>query len=237
MSIPIIDSHIHIFPAAHLETLAWHSLSNPLGTQHSVCEYRQASSSALHTDNDSTYLKGFVFLETDRISSLAPQSWNHALDEVSFLARIAAGTPLPGEGHETADRELCLAIVPWAPVPAGPQSLLEYLTLVRERTQTDEIWKKVTGVRYLVQDKPAGTMLGDRFVESLRWLGREGFSFDLGVEARQGGLWQLEEAIEMFQKVFTNEHGEVDLNAGPKIVISWSYPPFLITSVVLTNAF
>jgi L-rhamnono-1,4-lactonase len=36
----------------------------------------------------------------------------------------------------------------------------------------------------LVQDKVAGTMLGDGFVEGLRWLGRKGFVFDLGVDAR-----------------------------------------------------
>jgi L-rhamnono-1,4-lactonase len=65
-------------------------------------------------------------------------------------------------------------------------------------------------------------MLGDDFVEALKWLGREGFSFDLGVDARQGGLWQLEEAVEMMQKVFTNNA------SGPKIVISWSYLPLLL---------
>ncbi|KAL1957070.1 hypothetical protein VTO42DRAFT_6328 [Malbranchea cinnamomea] len=223
MPIPIIDSHIHLWAASHLETLAWHTHSNPLGSQHSISEYRQATASASKdpSTSDATYLKGFVFLETDRISSLAPSDWNHALDEVSFLTRIAAGTPIEGEGHEPADRDLCLAIVPWAPVAAGPEALREYMAKVRERTQTDEIFKKVTGVRYLVQDKPSGTMLGDGFVEGLKWLGQQGLVFDLGVDARQGGLWQLEEAVEMLSRVYAEQ------KSAPKVVINHMCKPNL----------
>lgn len=62
------------------------------------------------------------------------------------------------------------------------------MRLVRERTRTDAVWRKVRGVRYLLQDKPAGTMLKEGFVEGLKWLGREGLVFDLGVDARSGGL-------------------------------------------------
>lgn len=234
MAIPIVDSHIHLFPESHLNTLAWYSPSSPLGSQHSVAEYRQATESTSKdpATTGSTYLKGFVFLETDRISSLSPSGWNHALDEVSFLARIASGRPVEGEdeGHERADRDLCLAIIPWAPVPAGPQALQEYLARVRERTETgtgtDHVWKKVTGVRYLVQDKPAGTMLEDGFVEGLKYLGQIGLTFDLGVDARQGGIQQLDEAVEMLNRVFADERGEVDrTKTGPKIVIS-TFPFF-----------
>lgn len=190
----IIDSHIHLFPASHLETLSWHSEANPLGAQHSVSEYRQAIS---------PQARGFIFLETDRISSLSPNDWNHALDEVSFLARIALGTPVPGEGHSPEDKDLCLGIVPWAPVPAGADAVARYLDLVRERSGA--AWKAVKGVRYLVQDKPAGTMVEDGFVDALRYLGRQGLTFDLGVDARSGGLGQLREAVEMMKKVNDEE--------------------------------
>lgn len=208
MPTPIVDSHIHLFPASHLPTLAWYSPDSPLGSQHSVDEYRHASSS-ISTQSDITgskFLRGFIFLETDRISSVADEQpdspgWTHALDEVSFLTRIALGEPVPGEGHDATHKDLCLGIIPWAPVPGGSEALSSYMTKVKGRTQTEEIWRKVRGVRYLVQDKPAGVMLQPQFVEGLRWLGEQGLVFDLGVDARQGGLHQLREVVEMMDKL------------------------------------
>ncbi|KAL4766075.1 uncharacterized protein BDW70DRAFT_41315 [Aspergillus foveolatus] len=200
MAFPIVDSHIHLFPESHLPTLAWYTPNNPLASQHSVDEYRSAVKS-------STSLRGFIFLETDRLSSFeeletGKHGWTHALDEVSLLARIASGTPLPGEGHNAEDRDLCLGIVPWAPVPGGPDALEKYMALVKERAGSEEVWRKIRGVRYLVQDKPAGVMLQPAFIEGLKWLGRQGLTFDLGVDARQGGIWQLEEAVEMMRRVY-----------------------------------
>ncbi|KAL4910783.1 hypothetical protein BDW74DRAFT_2608 [Aspergillus multicolor] len=201
MSFPIVDSHIHLFPESHLPTLAWHTPgSNPLGAQHSVDEYRAAT-------KDHTSLRGFIFLETDRLSSVeepgpGKHGWGHSLDEVSLLARIASGKPMPGEGHSPDDRKLCLGIVPWAPVPGGPEVLEKYMALAKERVGSDEVWRKVRGVRYLVQDKPAGIMLQPAFIEGLKWLGRNGLTFDLGVDARQGGIWQLEEAAELMRRVY-----------------------------------
>lgn len=80
-----------------------------------------------------------------------------------------------------------------------------------------EVWAKVRGVRYLVQDKPAGTMLQDGFVGSLRWLGRLGLTFDLGVDARSGGLGQLREAVEMMGRVY---EGVTDRREAVTIIIS-----------------
>lgn len=215
MPTPIIDSHIHLFPASHLPTLAWYEHNSPLGSQHSVDEYRAATASipSTSTTTNSKYLRGFIFLETDRISSVIEEEfpnksgWQHALDEVSLLTRIALGEPIPGEGHRPVDRELCLGIVPWAPVPGGPAVLSAYMSKVKERTRVEEAWRKICGVRYLVQDKPAGVMLEPGFVDSLRWLGREGLTFDLGVDARQGGLGQLREAVEMMGRVYHGVEG------------------------------
>ena len=208
MSAPIVDSHIHLFPASHLPTLTWYEPGNPLGAQHSVDEYRRASS-AISTRSDTTdrkFLRGFIFLETDRLSSVknnGPHSpgWQHALDEVSFLTRIALGEPVLGEGHDATQKDLCLGIIPWAPVPGGPKALASYMAQAKERTKTESVWHKVRGVRYLVQDKPSGVMLQPLFVEGLRWLGQQGFTFDLGVDARQGGLHQLREAVEMMKQL------------------------------------
>lgn len=208
MPIPIIDSHIHLFPASHLPTLAWHGPNNLLGTQHCVGAYHLATSSSAPTFPDSThpvYLRGFIFIETDRISTIEEESgdgWKHVLDEVSLLARIARGEPIDGERYDYMDCPPCLGIVPWAPVPAGAAVLERYMARVKERTGTEDVWRKLRGVRYLVQDKPAGVMLQPGFVDGLKWLGRKGLVFDLGVDARQGGLGQLREAVAMMKLVY-----------------------------------
>ncbi|KAJ5082136.1 hypothetical protein N7532_011179 [Penicillium argentinense] len=213
MPIPIVDSHIHLFPGSHLPTFAWYNPDGPLSAQHSVDQYRHATSSVPATSEttDAKYLRGFIFLETDRVSSIEESEssgapgWKHALDEVSLLTRIALGQPVDGEGHGPSDKEFCLGIVPWAPVPGGPDVLRPYMEKVKKRTTTEEVWRKVCGVRYLVQDKPAGVMLQQKFIDGLRWLGREGLAFDLGVDARQGGLDQLREAVEMMGRVYSND--------------------------------
>ena len=150
------------------------------------------------------YLRGFIFIETARISAIEDlgDGWKHVLDEVSLLARIVRGEPVDGEEHRSVDCPPCLGIVPWAPVPAGAAVLEKYLDRVKETAGTEDVWKKVRGVRYLVQDKPAAVMLQPEFVDGLKWLGRKGFVFGLGVDARQGGLGQLREAVEMMKRVY-----------------------------------
>jgi L-rhamnono-1,4-lactonase len=193
---PIIDSHIHLYPASEVETLAWCKPSNPLHGQHSLEEYTVA------TDSPSS-LEGFIFLETDRKHDLESgaedgSGWELPLMEVDWLKRIALGTPKEGEGHTPEHKKLCLAIVPWAPVPSGAEILERYVDEVKKHAGGS--FAKIRGFRYLVQDKPKGTMLQDRFIEGLKWLGKKGYVFDLGVDQHSGGKWQLEEAVEMIEK-------------------------------------
>lgn len=208
MRYTIVDSHIHLYPESHLPTLAWHKPGNSIGGQYSIDQYRLAARAvpigAGKSDREPYSLRGFVYLEVDRKSSVDESNggWKHVLEEVSFLARIINGEPVAGEGHKPEDSELCLGVVPWAPVPAGQETMQRYMALVREHMGTEKAWRKVRGVRYLLQDKQAGTGLRDGFVESLRWLGREKLVFDLGVDARQGGLHQLREAVELCRRVY-----------------------------------
>lgn len=212
--VPIIDSHIHLFPSSELSTLAWNDPSNPLWKQYSLTEYRRAVSSS------HDLLSGFIFLETDRKTTpddsdgppnptAAPEeggySWKYPLQEVSFLSRIAAGRPRDEgeEGHEAKDKDLCLGIVPWAPLPAGPDVLGRYMDAVREtvlRDGDEGVWAKIKGFRYLLQDKPDGTMLEPKFIEGLKLLGRKGLVFDVGVDQHRRGRKQLEEAVEMIER-------------------------------------
>ncbi|KAI1081292.1 amidohydrolase 2 [Whalleya microplaca] len=193
--IPIIDAHIHLFPESELETLAWYKPGHPLAKQHSIEEYKAATGESQP--------KGFIFIETDRKNDLEAgakdgSGWEAPLQEISWLRRIATGQPKDGEGHTPADAALCTAIVPWAPLPSGPAVLERYLALAEK--EAGDSWPKVRGFRYLLQDKPAGTMLQDNFIESLRLLGRKGYVFDLGVDQHNRGRAQLEEVVEMIDR-------------------------------------
>jgi L-rhamnono-1,4-lactonase len=193
---PIIDSHIHLYPKSELDTLAWTKPSNPLYAQYSVDEYEAATGSP-------PSFEGFIFLETDRKNDLQTgaqdgRGWEMPLMEVDWLKRIALGTPRDGEGHSAKQKKFCLAIIPWAPLPSGAEVLERYVKEVENHAEGS--FGKIRGFRYLVQDKPKGTMLEDGFIEGLKWLGRKGYVFDLGVDLHRGGKWQLEEAVEMIEK-------------------------------------
>lgn len=196
--IPIVDSHIHLFPASALPTLAWQTPDGPLYKQQSLDEFKAA------TGTSDAVLKGYIFIEADRKSEAATaddSGWAEPLAEVEFIRRLATGQPLPGEGHSSSaeDAALFLAAVPWAPVPAGPEALERYLERVKEAAGS-ETWAKIRGFRYLLQDKPSGTALQDGFIEGLRLLGRRGFVFDVGVDQHRRGRLQLEEAVEMIDR-------------------------------------
>lgn len=194
--VPIIDSHIHLYPASEVSTLAWCSPENPVAGQHSVSEY------ALDTSLP-PQLEGFIFLETDRKHDLEAgirdaSGWEFPLMEVEWVKRIASGTPKPGEGHTAEQKKYCLAIVPWAPLPSGAEAMERYARLVE--LHAGEAWGKVKGYRYLVQGKPKGTVLTQDFIDGLRWLGKNGFSFDHGIDHHRDGDWALDETVEMIAR-------------------------------------
>ncbi|AEO62349.1 uncharacterized protein THITE_2106433 [Thermothielavioides terrestris NRRL 8126] len=191
--LPIIDSHIHLYPSSELSTLAWLTPDHPLASQHSVTEFRAATCTS-----PSQSLSGFILVEADRANS-SSQDWTFPLQEIAWMRRLATGTPREGEGHAPADAPLCLGLVPWAPLDRGPAELERYLAAA-EREAGPEAWPKVKGFRYLLQDKPARVALADEFVEGLKVLGRRGFVFEVGVDQHRRGKAQLEEVVEMIDR-------------------------------------
>ncbi|PHH66932.1 hypothetical protein CDD81_5284 [Ophiocordyceps australis] len=186
--LPIIDAHIHLWPSAEASSLAWYSPSHPLLSQQSMTQYRAATAPA-------PCLAGFVFVEADRKHKLDTEDWTGPLDEVRWMRRLLVGQPRDGEGHTAADASLCLGLVPWAPVPCGPDVLQRYLHEAEQAA--GEAWPKVKGFRYLLQDKPAGTMLEKDFIDSLKLLGRKRFVFEVAVDQHRRGNKHLEEVVEM----------------------------------------
>ncbi|SPN97270.1 related to L-rhamnono-gamma-lactonase [Cephalotrichum gorgonifer] len=187
--VPIIDCHIHLYPEAEIPTLAWAKPGDPLAVEHGIPEYDAVTAPI-------PSLKGFVLVETDRKSDLTEDGWKLPLMEVAWFARVATGKPNPGEVFSEGTAERCLGIIPWAPVPAGPAALEKYIEKARE-VAGEEAWRKVKGFRYLLQDKPHGTMLTEEFIEGVQYLGRKGYIFSLGVDSHRRGKKQLEETVEM----------------------------------------
>ncbi|KAG5991440.1 hypothetical protein E4U54_003889 [Claviceps lovelessii] len=199
--LPIIDSHIHLYREFEIPSRAQSdggddSSASALASQCSVAEYKTATQSA-------PSLLGFVVVENNRKHDLEAgarngSGWQDPLEEVGFFRRIALGEPRDGEGHTVEDAKLCLGIIPWAPLPSGPEVLARYLSQVEE--QAGEAWGKVKGFRYLLQDKPHGTMVTDEFIGSLKLLGERGFVFEVGVDQHKRGKKQLDEVVEMIDR-------------------------------------
>ncbi|KAL2132460.1 hypothetical protein VTI74DRAFT_3766 [Chaetomium olivicolor] len=198
--VPTIDTHIHLFPSSEISSLAWCAPDHPLARQHSISDFLTATSSPSN-------LSGFIFVETDRHNA-SSTDWSSPLQEIAWMRRLATGQPRPGEGHSPGDARLCLAFVPWAPVNLGPEKLGKYLAQVEE-VAGPELWGKIKGWRYLLQDKPNGTALREEFVEGLKMLGRKGYVFDVGVDQHRRGRVQLEEVVEMIDRAHEGvEEGE-----------------------------
>ena len=219
----IIDSHVHLYPRAEVGTLAWCNEEHPLRGQYSVDEYLSAI-------REPAKVRGFVFIETDRSNDLnSEEGWDQPLGEVDWITRVAAGTPRLGEGHTSEHAQYCLAIVPWAPIPLGPEALCAYVEKVN--TRAGSCSNLIKGFRYLVQDKPKGTMTQQGFINSIRWLGEHGYTFDLGVDQRSGGDWQLDEAVEMIRKA----HDGIVQDKKVTVVISRTLSPAKSTNKAIKD--
>lgn len=204
---PIIDSHIHLWPLqdANLENNAWMSSAPPLlNTQHSVLDYLGATSSDPSSD-----VLGFIFVEIDRnldpsASRIEDCAWG-PLKELRFLRRLIEGRPEGDEGFGNRHGELVKGIVAWAPVNKGIEVFRKYLE-IGESEAGPETWSRVKGFRFLLQgikEKRDFKALTDsrEFIDVLRngFGGR--WTFDVGVDERQGGAWQLEEVVDVVRRV------------------------------------
>ena len=174
----LIDSHIHLYPASEQDQLAWLTQNHPLHGQHSVNDYLAATSGL--NEHGPANVRGFVFIETDRKHDLATEDFECPLKEVSFVARIQQALPREGEGHTTEHADLVLGIVPWAPLPLGADKLSAFVDEAKGAAGATA--SKIVGFRYIIQDKPLGTCLGPEFIESLKWMGRNGYTFDVGID-------------------------------------------------------
>jgi len=190
----IVDSHIHIWPQSHLDTLAWQSPSNPLYSQHSINEYL-SNLDILPTDDH----KGFIFIEADRKFSLHPFDYSQPINEFKYALSIHRREQ--GEGYTIKNASKLLAMIAWAPIPLGADAMTAYTNELLALCSSEKEYRSLLkGFRYLIQDKDDGTCLQDKFIEAIRWCGENGYKFELGIDFQNRGRRHLEEALKMVQK-------------------------------------
>jgi L-rhamnono-1,4-lactonase len=102
-------------------------------------------------------------------------------------------------------------IVVWAPIDRGVEAFQEYLEAA-EKTAGKETWSRVEGFSYMLQGIRTETsfkkMVEDpAVVQTLRAMGESCFSFDIGVDAHHGGVWQLEWAAGLMEAVSNSTTG------------------------------
>jgi len=198
---PIIDSHIHLFTREHLPHLAWSNPENTLYEENSIPKYLSRIPPFKLAD-----FKGFVFIEVDRrytipsdeaISKndtvMLKKAWEWPLEEFEFVYGLLKTHP---------HGKYVLGIVPWAPMNLGALAVKMFYELLGvEGDGGAERKMLLKGFRYLVQDKPSGTIGEVRFRESMGWVWKKGLVVEIGIDTRSGGLWQLEEAVKAIQEV------------------------------------
>ncbi|KAF2839323.1 hypothetical protein M501DRAFT_1003917 [Patellaria atrata CBS 101060] len=151
---------------------------------------------------------GFIYIETDRtrpdFTSIA-SDYIHALSELEFLRRIVEGRPSEEDTFLPHHRKLLKGIVAFAPMIEWKR--LDAYLKKAEEVAGAETWALVRGFRFLLQEMNSDhemirSALRDAFWGSLQLLGKKGYSFDVGVDAKRAGVWQVEFAVEMVEKTW-----------------------------------
>jgi L-rhamnono-1,4-lactonase len=196
-----------------------------LSKQYSVGDYVRATS----TRDDRYDVKGFVFVETDaRVddSKADVRGWaEEPLKEIAFLRRIVEGDISRKEGFNPKHSSLLRGIIAWAPLDRPLHDFLQYMAVAKE-VAGQETWNRIKGFRYLVQGitdecKFRSLVNGgsdSSFIMILKFLGSRGLVFDVGVDQRQGGVWQLEHFAEAI------EHTHADVASKDKTIFILSKP-------------
>lgn len=212
----ILDSHVHLWPssAANNESHAWMHEGDHLAKKYSIDDYIFASSppTTATTEAAEYEVKGFVYVETDRRyrkelladEDVAEFKWaDQCYAENAFLMRIIRGVSAEGvdEGFNRETAKMMKGCVLWAPVDRGLDVFKKWLDL---DNSTGLEWVK--GFRYLLQGIRDKTeferlVMDPGCVEVLRCMGKNGWSFDVGVDQRQGGSWQLDMIPGLIERV------------------------------------
>lgn len=177
----VIDSHVHLYPLENFHYLDM-SEDDVMHRNHTLTEYMR------YNDYQNFDVEGVVVVEMNVISSLDEDGWANPIEEFVYHTETLS------QNH------LIKAIIPWAPIPLGPTQVEKYISLLQMKSSTEN-FDKVKGFRYVLQDKPPGTMLDEQFIESLKLLLMQNYVFDVGVNVQQDTMYQFQELVKLVKSV------------------------------------
>lgn len=193
----ILDSHVHLFSEESLDTLSWMTDDNVLASNHTINEYFKS----INEFPSKYHFDGLVFIEADvKSHTNNEEGWDFPIEESTFAIL---------QNYDKINGGLIKAVIPWVPLIQGRDSVIRYV-LKLKNSVGEENFGLIKGFRYLVQDKPDGTMMDDNFIEALNWISSQGFLFDLGIDINRRGFLQFEEFEFLLERTsnvtFINNH-------------------------------
>ncbi|KAG7892579.1 hypothetical protein KL908_003531 [Ogataea polymorpha] len=186
--IDLIDAHVHLYDEENLSSLRWMDKSLPISCEHTVTEYRVQN---WNQGTSRFNFKGIIYIESDVKTELSSglEGFTPAVRELKFVIE-----------QSVKEEGSILAIVPWAPVPLGPQILELYIDKLFEDINPRKI-SLIKGFRFLLQDKPDGIMVSKKFIESIKWMAKNKLLFELGIDFHRRGDGQYREVCVLFESV------------------------------------
>lgn len=110
--------------------------------------------------------------------------------------------------------DLVRGIVPWAPMNLGIPAMERYWSLLAlDRQDESGRRKMLKGFRYLIQDKPRGTITEPKFVAAMEWVWRKGLAVEIGIDVRSGGIEQLEEVVWAIRQIVLKNDVPIETGA------------------------
>jgi L-rhamnono-1,4-lactonase len=195
----IVDSHVHLWLVAdaNFNSHAWMTPDRPLAKHFSILDHVHA----INRDENSDYTATrFVYVETDHrtfdVSDTKTRTSEH-LKELSFLGELI-------ETSSGYKNQPCIdGVVPWASIDSGLGSFKAYIEAAQEEAGA-LTWSKVRVFRYLLQgirSKEQFRQLDEssETVDIFKIMGKNKWCFDVGVDQRRGGIWQLQLMVDFIE--------------------------------------
>lgn len=173
-----------------------------LAREHALADYRAACAASPAA---AAAVRGAVYVETDRRRGGGAGVREWAAGPLAELADLRAVVEGAGDGG------FVRGVVAWAPVDRGGGAFEEYVREA-ERVAGPAVWARVVGFRFLLQGiagraRFSEVALSEGCVGVLRGFGAR-WCFDVGVDQRGGGVWQVETAVEMVERVREGAEGK-----------------------------
>eukprot|EP01117_Protostelium_nocturnum_P016608 TRINITY_DN6613_c0_g1_i1.p1 TRINITY_DN6613_c0_g1~~TRINITY_DN6613_c0_g1_i1.p1 ORF type:complete len:353 (+),score=108.51 TRINITY_DN6613_c0_g1_i1:113-1171(+) len=197
-NVNIVDTHIHLWPQSHIANgINWMSESKPCSLYKQLCvnEYVDCLPSQHNVSS-------FIFVEADRrYNEEVDQDWSEHCREFEYACQVAEGgkNNTQGEGFNGENGKMIVGYVAWAPINKGSSVCDQYLQKLLQVKNSDPSLLK--GFRYLIQDKPDGSFLSEKFIEGVQWCGKNNFHFEICLDYQNRGELHIQEAAQLVKKV------------------------------------